>query len=54
VTDPEAGGAGLMLLGLMAVAWLRRRTWPSRAAPARFPTPDSVARQTRPGARGRV
>jgi len=26
VTDPEAGGAGLMLLGLMAVAWLRRRT----------------------------
>jgi MYXO-CTERM domain-containing protein len=23
---PEAGGAGLMLLGLMGIAWLRRRT----------------------------
>jgi MYXO-CTERM domain-containing protein len=26
VQVPEAGGAGLMLLGLMAAAWLRRRT----------------------------
>jgi CHRD domain len=26
VQVPDAGGAGLMLLGLMGVAWLRRRT----------------------------